>query len=143
MRNLGKITIILAIWFAPFLLSITGCEEKQLQPIDKLVTDANNIVTAGGAILQSPAGDLLPPLWQVIGALAIAIGSILVNGWQKVRANLMKKTTKAIVKGIEAAEQVEKPNPTNPVKAAIGDQMRAAGIYDKGNEIVDLLKVSR
>ena len=120
-----------------------GCEEQQLERVDKVVTDANSVVTAGEAMLQSPAGALLPPDLRLYGTVALALASIAVNSWQKVRMTLMKKTTKAIVKGIEAAEQVEKPNPTNPVKAAIGDQMRAAGIYDKGNEIVDLLKVSR
>lgn len=132
-----------SIIIVTILLTVTSCEEQQLERVDKIVTDANSVAAAGGAVLQSPAGALLPPDIRFIGAAALAIASIAFNSWQKVRANLMKKTTKAIVKGIEAAEQVDKPNPANPVKAAIGDQMRAAGIYDKGNELVDLLKVSR
>ena len=55
----------------------------------------------------------------------------------------MKKTTKAIVKGIEAAEKQQKPNPTNPIKTAIGKEMTAAGIFDRGNQFVDRLKIAR
>ena len=126
------------------LVTLTaGCEEQQLERADQIVTDANSIVAAGGAILQSPAGALLPPGFQLYGAAGIAIASVLLNAWQKVRANLMVKTTKAIVKGIESVERETKSNPTNPIKVAIRQEMITAGVYDKGNQLVDQLKVSR
>jgi hypothetical protein len=139
MRILKNATVLLVMGLVT--LFALGCEEQQLERADRIVADANSIISAGGAILQSPAGALLPPGFQLYGAAGIAIASIILNSWQKVRANLMTKTTKAIVKGIESAET--KQNPSNPIKVAIGNEMRAAGIYDKGNLIVDQLKVAR
>jgi hypothetical protein len=77
------------------------------------------------------------------GPLAALIASLAVNFFQKRKGDLMKKTTKAIVKGIEAAEVEEKSNPTSPVKAAIEYQMKAAGIYDAADDLVNKLKISR
>jgi hypothetical protein len=66
------------------------------------------------------------------GAIAAVILSLGLNIFQKRKGDIMKKTTRAIVKGIESAEAETKPNPTNPVKAAIKTQMQAAGIYNPG-----------
>ena len=55
----------------------------------------------------------------------------------------MTKTTKAIVKGIEKSADQVQTNPANPVKEAIGKEMRAAGIYDQANQLVDQLKIAR
>ena len=132
------LAIVVVLMFAA-----SGCEEAQLRQADQIVTDANNIVTAVGGLMQSPAGALLPPGFQLYGAAGIALVSIALNSWQKVRANLMIKTTKAIVKGIELSEKKTKPNPTNPIKAAIRQEMITAGIYDRGNQLVDQLKVAR
>ena len=138
MTRMTFITVI-----ASLILFSTGCDETQLSQADRIVTDANNIVAAVGGVMQSPAGALLPPGLQLYGAAGIALVSIALNSWQKVRANLMTKTTKAIVKGIEASEKETKPNPTNPIKSAIRQEMIKAGIYDLGNQLVDQLKVSR
>ena len=134
--------LFVSIIFIVILFS-TGCDEAQIRRADRIVDDVNDIVTTGRIVLQSPAGALLPPDLKLYGAAAIAIASIVVNSWQKVRANLMKKTTKAIVRGIESAEQDQKPNPTNKIKEAIGTEMKLAGIYDQGNQLVDQLKVAR
>lgn len=136
-RKLFTTIIFMVILFS------TGCDETQIRRADRIVDDVNDIVTTGRIVLQSPAGALLPPDLKLYGAAAIAIASIVVNSWQKVRANLMKKTTKAIVRGIESAEQDQEPNPTNKVKEAIGTEMKLAGIYDQGNQLVDQLKVAR
>ena len=136
-RKLFTTIIFMVISFS------TGCDETQIRRADRIVDDVNDIATTGRIVLQSPAGALLPPDLKLYGAAAIAIASIVVNSWQKVRANLMKKTTKAIVRGIESAEQDQKPNPTNKVKEAIGTEMKLAGIYDQGNQLVDQLKVAR
>lgn len=138
MNKVTFLAIITVLMFAAI-----GCDETQLRQADQFVTDANNIVTAAGGVIQSPAGALLPPVFQLYGASAIALASIALNSWQKVRANLMTKTTKAIVKGIESAGNVTKTNPTNPIKESIRTEMILAGIYDKGNQLVDQLKVSR
>jgi len=120
-----------------------GCNEEQLKEIDQTVADANSIADAVSAALQSPAGALLPPGFQLYGAAGIALVSIALNSWQKVRSILMTKTTKAIVKGIEAAEKGNKPNPTNHIKDAIRTEMILAGVYDSGNQLVDRLKITR
>lgn len=144
MNKMGFLAALIVTMFAvsgPFLTS--GCNETQLRQADRIVTDANSVVTAVGGVMQSPAGALLPPGFQLYGTAAIAIASIIVNAWQQVRGNLMKKTTKAIVKGIEFGEKETKPNPTSPIKVAIRQEMIMAGIYDRGNQLVDQLKVSR
>ena len=139
MKNLSKIVIIAAI-----LICLPGCNKKQLDRTDRTIADANDVVSGIGALLESPAGGLLPPDLRIYGAAGIAIASIALNSWQKVRSNLMTKTTKAIVKGIEREEKAcGKPNPVNPIKESIGQEMIAAGIFDKGNQIVDQLKISR
>jgi len=136
-----KVRLFAVIVFT--LFAVTGCNETQLRQADQVVADANNIVSAVGGVVYSPAGALLPPGFQLYAAAGIAIASIALNSWQKVRANLMTKTTKAIVNGIESAGKETKPNPTNPVKVAIRAEMITAGIYDKGNQLVDQLKVTR
>ena len=136
-----KVRFLAVIVFTMF--AVTGCEESQLRQADQVVADANSIVSAVGGVVYSPAGALLPPGFQLYGAAGIAIASVLLNGWQKVRANLMTKTTKAIVKGVEAATKDIKTNPTNPIKEAIRASMITAGIYDRGNLLVDQLKVAR
>ena len=120
-----------------------GCAEQQLERMDRIVADVNDISATGMVLLQSPAARLLPPDAQLYGAVAVAMASIIVNGWQQIRGNLMKKTTKAIVKGIEASENQVKTNPSNPVKVAIGEQLRAAGIYDQGDKLIRELKIAR
>ena len=138
MTKVRFLAAIIVLMFAAI-----GCDETQLRQADRIVTDANSVVTAVGGVMQSPAGALLPPGLQLYGAAGIAIASIALNSWQKVRANLMTKTTKAIVNGIESAGKETKPNQTNPVKVAIRAEMITAGIYDKGNQLVDQLKVTR
>jgi len=121
----------------------SGCDEQQIGRIDRIVTDANDVVSGVGAVLKSPAGAMLPPGLQLYGAIAVAIASVGVNAWQKIKGDLMKKTAKAIVKGIELAERELEPNPKSKIKEAIGTEMKLAGVYDRGNKLVDQLKVAR
>ena len=145
MKKVRFLMIIVILTFAAML----GCDERQLRQADQFVQDANSVVTAVGGVVQSPAGALLPPVFQLYGAAGIALASIIVNGWQQIRGNLMKKTTKAIVKGVDKLDKKNNPNPTvgdvvvGDLKKAIGAEMRAAGIYDRGNQLVDQLKVAR
>jgi len=77
------------------------------------------------------------------GAIAAVIASLGLNLFQKRKGDVMKKTTRAIVKGIESAESISKPNPTNPVKVAIKTQLEAAGVYNQADELIRQLKISR
>jgi len=79
------------------------------------------------------------------GAIAAIIASLGFNVYQKYKGGVMKKTMKAIVKGIDNVDRRENPKPeiTAAIKKSIGSEMRIAGIFDRGNVIVDQLKVSR
>ena len=133
-------------WFLSILVTMTivaaGCEERQLERADVIVGDVNDIVAGVGALLESPAGAMLPPDIKLYAAAAVALASIAVNSWQGIKGNLMKKTTKAIVKGIELADK-QKANPMSKVKKSIQDEMILAGVFDRGNQIVDKLKLAR
>lgn len=77
------------------------------------------------------------------GAIAAIIASLGLNLFQKRKGDVMKKTTRAIVKGIESAEKETKPNPTNKVKAAVKEHLVAAGIYNQGDDLIRQLKAAR
>lgn len=125
------------------LLLFVGCTDEQLSQADRTAGDVNNLITAGQGLLATPAAAALPPDWRLYGSLVLAAGSIAVGAYKQWRLTLMTKTTKAIVKGIEKSEDQVKTNPSNPVKDAIGKEMRAAGIYDQANQLVDQLKIAR
>jgi len=120
-----------------------GCTEQQLRQADRTAGDVNNLITGAQAILATPAAAALPPDWRLYGTLVLAAGSIVVGAYKQMRLTLMTKTTKAIVKGIEKSADQVQTNPANPVKEAIGKEMRAAGIYDQANQLVDQLKIAR
>ena len=124
------------------LFIVGSCNEELLESADRAVADANNIAAGIKVVLESPAGPMIPPDWRLYGSLAVLLTSAAANGYQKWRGSQMTKTTKAIVKGIEAAEKEMTPNPTDLVKQEIANEMRAAKVYDVGNEIVDRLKIS-
>lgn len=125
------------------LLLFVGCTPEQLSQADRTAGDVNNLITAGQGLLATPAAAALPPDWRLYGELAVGAGLIVLNAYKQWRLTLMTKTTKAIVKGIEKSEDQVKTNPSNPVKDAIGKEMRAAGIYDQANQLVDQLKIAR
>jgi hypothetical protein len=83
-----------------------------------------------------------PGTAETYGAIAAIIASLGYNIFQMHKGGIMKKTTKAIVKGIELADK-PKTNPMSTVKKSIKAEMELAGIYDKGNQLVDQLKVAR
>ncbi|KKN30934.1 hypothetical protein LCGC14_0829250 [marine sediment metagenome] len=117
---------------------VAGC-----LPMDEAVQDINTVAAAGKAIIDSPASQLIPPDIRFYSSLAITALMSGTAAYKQWRLTQMGKTTKAIVRGIEATE---KPNPgetmKHPVKVAIGKEMRKLGIYDAGNKLVDRLKVS-
>lgn len=126
-------------------LFLCSCSELDLLRIDEGVQDVNTIAQGTQAVLESPAGLLIPPQLKLYGALGVIILSGLANSWQEWRNRTMKKTTKAIVKGIEAMENHNKNAATSVVKANIGKTMLEQGgdkFYARANKIVDRLKIS-
>ena len=139
MRRLWYVTVILVI------LSIgAACTEQQQQQVDKAAQATKDVTVEGEKILQSPVGQYVPPDIKFWIVLAGAMASGMANAWQEWRLKNMTKTTKAIVKGIESAEKSEKNPPlaSTNIKAAIFEEMRTAKIYDRGNKIVDRLKIA-
>ena len=134
-----KFTVILCV---VTLFVFAGCEQVW-QTGDEIVRDANNIAGGARAVLDSPAGQLIPPNLRLYGFLGIGLINAVVITWQELRNRAMKKTTKAIVKGIENTANPDKA--TSEVKANIAEEMRRQGgdiFYAKANKIVDKLKIS-
>lgn len=132
------------LYFGLFIstIIIVGCSAEQIGSIDRAVEDVNTIIAGGRAVLDSPAGGLLPPDWRLYAGVALVVVSGAVNIWQKIKGNLMKKTLTTIVKGIEVVEATVKTNPENPVKAAIKVEMESARILDAANKLVDQIKLN-
>lgn len=132
-------------WILFIILSIsllTGCDEFW-QRGDEIIQDANAVAGGAQAVLESPAGQLIPLDLKLYGLLGIAIINGMVIGWEEIRNRTMKKTTKAIVKGIENTSSPDKA--TSEVKSNIAEEMRRQGsdkFYAKANKIIDQLKIS-
>ena len=124
------------------LLIFAGCDDS-LTAGDSLAQDANSVASGARALLDSPAGDLIPPNIKYYGLMVIGLINGLVITWQEWRNRTMKKTTRAIVKGIEKTDNPEKA--TSEVKVNIAEAMRREGgdkFYAKANKIVNRLKIS-
>jgi len=124
------------------LVTLSGCEDFW-QKGDEIIRDANAIAGGARAVLDSPAGQLIPRDLKIYGLLGIGLINGIVIGWEEWRNERMKKTTKAIVQGIEQTSNPEKA--TSEVKASIANEMRRQGgdkFYAKANKIVDKLKIS-
>jgi len=132
-------------WICLIILStavLIGCEDVLTQA-DKFAQDVNNIATGTKTVLESPVGLMIPPEWKLYGALGVALANGLVITWQEWRNRTMKKTTRAIVRGIEGSGNPDKA--TNDLKSNIADEMMRQGgdkFYSKANKIVDKLKIS-
>lgn len=124
------------------IILITGCNEFW-QKGDEIVRDVNDIAGGARALLESPAGRMIPPHWKLYGALGVMLANGLVLTWQEWRNRQMKKTTKAIVQGIERTSNPDKA--TSEVKSNIKDAMIEQGgvkFYARANKIVDTLKIA-
>lgn len=123
------------------IITFAGCLE-----FDEAVQDVNTVATTAKTVLDSPAGGMIPPDYRLYGVLALNLLTGGAAGYKQWRLSQMGKTTKAIVRGIEAAEAQPgcktTGNPGNPAKVAIAAEMRKLGIYDAGNKLVERLKVS-
>ncbi len=135
MKRLLNVTVLLLIVLAGY--------DEFLQKGDEIVRDVNAVAGGAQALLESPAGAMIPPEWKLYGALGVTLASVLVNSWQELRNRTMKKTTKAIVRGIERTDNPQKA--TSEVKANIAEAMRQQGgdkFYARANKIVDRLKIA-
>jgi len=132
---------IVSLAFLLFVFS-PGCDEFW-QKGDEIIQDANDAAAGARVLLESPAGRLIPPDLKVYGLIGIGLINAAVIGWEEMRARQMKKTTRAIVKGIENTDNPDKA--MSEVKANIAEEMRRQGgdkFYAKANKIVDRLKIS-
>lgn len=124
------------------LFTLSGCDEFFTKG-DTIIQDANAVAGGARAVLDSPASQLIPPDLRLYGLLGIGLINGIVIGWEEWRNRTMKKTTKAIVKGIENTDNPDKA--TSEVKSNIAEEMRNQGgdkFYAKANKIVDMLKIS-
>ena len=138
MKRLLNVTVLLLI----VLAGLAGCDEFW-QKGDQIIQDVNAVGGGAKALLESPAGQLIPPDLKVYGLIGIGLINAAVICWEEMRNRTMKKTTKAIVQGIERTGNPDKA--TSEVKANIAEAMRAEGgdkFYAKANKIVDQLKIS-
>jgi hypothetical protein len=123
-----------------------GCNEAQRQEVDAIVADVNTVTVGARALLQSPAGQAIPTPVKEIAGLVVGLLGGGVATWTEWRRRTMAKTTKAIVRGIEQVDREHRAaNPENPakeIKDRIGANMLALGVRDRGNKIIDRLKIS-
>ena len=133
-------------WILFVILSaavLVGCNEEQLMQGDKVVQDVNDIASGTRATLESPVGLMIPPEWKLYGVLGVMLANGIVITWEEWRNRQMKKTTRAIVQGIENTGNPDKS--TSEVKANIAAEMMKEGgdkFYARANKIVDRLKIT-
>lgn len=123
---------------------LLGCEDV-LQKGDEIVRGLDAAAGGTQAVLESPAGQMIPPDLKLYGLLGIGLANGLVIAWEEWRNKQMKKTTRAIVKGIDRTSNPDLALANTEVKANIADEMRRQGgdkFYARANKIVDRLKVS-
>lgn len=124
-----------------FFLGLS-CSEQQLKQADEVARDVNTVAQGTRAVLESPAGLLIPPEWKLYGALGAVLVNGLVIGWEEWRRRTMRKTTKAIVLGIE---DTKNPDDITDLKTHIANEMIKQGgekFYDRANKLVDRLKIA-
>lgn len=134
--HLGMVLVALAMLA---IMTFAGCLEA-----DKAVQDVNTVATTAKTILDSPAGQFIPPDIRFYATLALGLLAGGTAAFKQWRLKQMSKTTKAIVRGVERAVGGFAGNADNPlpVKSTIAAEMRKLGIYDAGNKLVDRLKTS-
>ena len=121
------------------LVILAGCEA-----LDNAVQDANDWAVVGRDALDSPAGRGLPPDIRLYGSLAVNVLMGSAAAYKQWRLSQMGKTTKAIVRGIQAFEETTPPasKPEPSLKGAIATEMRKLRIMDTGDKLVDRFKTS-
>lgn len=123
-------------------LLIIGCTEDQIESVDQAIKDVNAITSgANDTIQNSPMSPFIPAEIKMYAGWAAMLVSAGLNFWQKLKGDLVKKTLKTIVAGVEETSEQRTTNPTDPVKANIKVKMEQARIFDKANKLVDQCKL--
>lgn len=139
MIKIAKLTAILFVTLLLLTLFFLGCTPEQRETIDQLAITAEQVTAGGEAVIDSPAGEVIPPDIKFYLSLAGAVIMTAVSAWQKYRKDQLTAATKAIVRGVEQ-------HPDKTVKAEIKEEIKEtmtnAGIYLAGNQIVEKLKYS-
>ena len=130
MRGLTALVVV------GLLAAAAGCNEDQLRRADRIFGDVNSVGQTIAQLPDSPAGPLIPPdvaaIMKILGIGAAGAYAV----WQKIRANGTMKTLKAVTAGVEATDEAVQAT----VKGAVGEAMKAAGIYARGKAIVNEAK---
>lgn len=135
MAFLGKTVLVVFFMFA----MMVGCNEVQRVQADKIIQDTNSVASGVKAVLETPAGGILPAEWKLLALLTITIISAGTNAWQKYRQGQLTTVTKSIVQGIENLEKADATAGTL-AKANIETAMQANQVYPAGKIIVTELK---
>lgn len=127
--------LVIAICFIPLTALDIGCTEQQREQVDRITADMNQWSETARDVLESPAGQSLPPDIRLYGALAAIIGSTAAGAWQKWRRSQETKVAKSIVQGVENSGQSGKECKPNIAKA-----MKDNNVTIPGRILVDKLK---
>lgn len=140
MRRFVKFAAFWMIYCTALICLGLSCTEQQLRSGDRFAQDANAVGQGIGAVLESPVGLMIPAQVRLIAQLAVGLIGAGVITWQDWRNRQMKRTTRAIVKGIEK----QNPDKGSPIKTSIALEMAKPGqrFYKRANKIVDRLKIS-
>jgi hypothetical protein len=138
MRKVGFF-IVWALVLAFVGLGGSGCDETQLQRIDRIVADANTAGQGVAAIPEGPAGALIPPDVKMIMEL-LGVGLAMAYAiWQQLRASgVLRKnadlsvTLKAVADGIDQAG----PEAEN-AKTQIQAVMMQRHVFDTADQVID------
>lgn len=142
-HTIGIVPCLLALLLAAGLVILIGCTAEQAALMDKATVDANAVGTGMNQLVQGPAGSVLPgPVKVGLGLFAILAQTVLIF-WQKNRAALTRNAAGAVIQAIEKLP----PAQADPVKQAVGEQMKTVAAENKGvtyakmNAEIDSLKV--
>lgn len=135
LKFMSRYWLVLAICFIPLTALDIGCTEQQREQVDRIVADVNTLSQTGQEILESPAGQSLPPDIRLYGALAALLGTTASTAWQKWRRSQETKVVKSIVQGLENSGQSGKECKPNIAKA-----MKDNNVTIPGRILVDKLK---
>ena len=142
MKNVIYLTILAIGITSLAIVTLSGCDAFW-RTGDEIVKDVNDVAGTARALLESPAGLMIPPSIRLYGEIGVMLLSGLALTWQELRNRNMKKTASAIVKGIE--NQVNPDKATSEVKASIAEELMKQGgqkSYDRANKIIDKLKIA-
>ena len=134
--------ILIAAVLSP--LMFCSCDEEQLalslsnpNSLPNRTADAaRDVAESTEIVIQSPAGQLIPPAAKYAILAATNALAILAAGYETWKEKRLRKTTRSIVQGVEATEKLTQTE----VKKSIERQMKSNGVYDTGKQIVRGLK---